>query len=170
MLFTDASLSGHIALSEVKASRRRRDRRLRHLLAPRKLVHEDGDRDRNAFIQQFDVLLGRSDLITSGGPGPTGMDKAQTLVNVSVTRTPADACATHQELCPRSPALKAARHDVQFLTGTDPRSFVALHDICSVMVSPRCPPAMSLTWWRLTSRTANLRHPVIVAMVPSQIV
>ena len=54
------------------------------------------------------------------------MDKAQTLVNVSVTRTPADADATHQELLTRGPALKAAGHDVQFLTGTDPRSFVAV--------------------------------------------
>ena len=53
MLFTDASLSGHIAFSEVVTWHK--ERKLTpprwtptHLLAPRTLIHEDGDRDRIA--------------------------------------------------------------------------------------------------------------------------
>ena len=46
------------------------------------------------FIQQFDILFGRSDMITSGGRGPLGIGTAHSPVSVSVTRTLADACAT----------------------------------------------------------------------------
>ena len=35
------------------------------------------------------------------------------------------------------------------------------------MVSLHYPPAMSLTWWKQTSWTAKLRHPVIMTMVPA---
>ena len=46
------------------------------------------------FIQQFDILFGRSDLITSVRRGPIGIGTAHSPVRVNVTPTLADACAT----------------------------------------------------------------------------
>ena len=42
------------------------------------------------FVQQFDFQFGRSDLITSVGHGPTGIDTAHSPVSVSVTPTLAE--------------------------------------------------------------------------------
>ena len=80
MLFTDASLSRHIPFPEVgniwKKEREPTSPRPTpvHLLAPRALIHEDGD-----GTWQFDLLFGRNDLITSVGHGPTGIDTAHLL-------------------------------------------------------------------------------------------
>ena len=97
MLFTDASLPGHIASGRRhgrrNASRRRRDRRLRtfwrHEQYPRRWRLRP-----QRIIQRFDIQLGRSDLITSVGHGPTGIDTAPPPVSANVTRALPDACAT----------------------------------------------------------------------------
>ena len=66
MFFTDASLSGHIAFPEVGELAENRKPTpprptLTHLLAPRTIIHEGGDRDRNAL---FSSLTYNSDGVT----------------------------------------------------------------------------------------------------------
>ena len=93
MLFTDASLSGHNAFLEQKE---------RKLTPPRPTpMRPSGSMDTNPrrkrsrqqrCTQHFDVQLGQSELMTSVGHGPSGIDTAHHLVSDSVTSTLSDAC------------------------------------------------------------------------------
>ena len=76
MLFTDASLSGHIASPEVGhlAGGTQADAAATDANAPSRAMDTYPRRRRSrpqCYTRQFDVQLGRSDLITSVGHGPT---------------------------------------------------------------------------------------------------
>ena len=99
MRITDASLSEHIAFPEVGdlAEGTQADAAATDAYAPSGATHTYPERWRSPpqrTAQQFDVQLGRSDMITSVGHGPTGIDTAQPPVSVHVTRAATDACAT----------------------------------------------------------------------------